>query len=148
MRISFILISILFFPFFFCASSKEVQKVSFKYYERSREKKIVLNIPQGGKLIKILAGGEGEEHRYWYSDSAVIYISTLSGSETLNGPLIRKTDNYDKFFFSDSACFTGVDGKGNFWKEIRKDKIVYGYANVPISKKPVFEKALSLFKKE
>ena len=132
------LLSLLFLS---CVSLKE-GRVSFKYYENFEKKKITLNIPPGGKLIRILAGGEGEEHRYWFSDSSVIYISSLSGSATLNDSLIRRSGHYDTFFLSDTGSFAGVDDKGNFWEEVKRNKLVYGYSNVPSSKKSTFEKAL------
>lgn len=127
-----------------CATMKETGKISFTYYEGSKKQKLVMNIPKGSKLIKITAGGEGEEHRYWYEDSSVIYLSSLGGSTTLNEPLINKQqDNYNKRFMSDTASFAGTDEKGNYWKEIKNGQLLYGYSNVSIGKKALFDEAIT-----
>ena len=127
-----------------CATMKETNKISFVYYDGSKKQKIIMNIPKGSKLIKITAGGEGEEHRYWYGDSSVIYLSSLRGSATLNELLInRQQDNYNKRFMSDTASFAGTDEKGNYWKEVKNRSLFYGYSNVPINKKIIFDEVIT-----
>jgi hypothetical protein len=103
-----------------------------------------MKIPKGSTLVKITAAGEGEEHRYWYRDSSVIYLSTLSGSGTLNESFINSQPvNYNKRFSSDTASFSGIDGKGNYWKEVKRGNLLYGYSNVPFNKQTIFDKAIN-----
>lgn len=127
-----------------CTVMRGASKISFTYYKGSKKQKLIMNIPEGSKLIKITAGGEGEEHRYWYEDSSVIYLSSLTGSATLNEPLINKQkDNYNKWFMSDTAVLAGTDEKGNYWKEIKNGLLLFGYSNVHIGKKAIFDAAIS-----
>lgn len=126
-----------------CTTMKETNKIRFVYYDGLKKHKIIMNIPKGSKLIKITAGGEGEEHRYWYPDSSVLYLSSIRGSATLNELLInRQQDYYNKRFMSDTASFTGTDEKGNYWKEMKNGSLFYGYSNVPIDKKKIFDEAI------
>jgi hypothetical protein len=104
-------------------------------------------IPKHSKLVKITAGGEGEEYRYQYSDSSLIYLSDLSGSITINEPLIRKQKGvYNKRFEKDSISFDGINEKGTYWKEIKYKGAFYGYSNVPPIKKQYFDDAINSVK--
>lgn len=127
-----------------CEVMKEANKINFIYYNGTQKQRIIMNIPKGSKIIKITAGGEGEEHRYWYKDSSVIYLSSLTGSGTLNELLLnRQQDNYNKRFMSDTASFAGIDEKGNYWKEVKNGSLRYGYLNVPTDKKAIFDDAIT-----
>ncbi|WP_341841749.1 hypothetical protein [Chitinophaga caseinilytica] len=140
MKIAFIILTC----FTSCAVIKQTDKVRFEYYSGTQRQKVVLSIPKGATLVKITAGGEGEEHRYWYADSSVIYISNLTGSATLNALLInREQSDYNRRFMSDTASFTGTDEKGNYWKEVKNGNLLYGYSNVPINKKEIFNYAIT-----
>ena len=127
-----------------CSTAKEMQQVKFRYSVHGRQHVVSLAIPKSAKLIKVVAGGEGEEHRYFYSDSSVIYITSLSGAGTLNESLInRSADDYNKRFSADTASFTGIDKNGLYWKEIKHYGLFYGYAKVLPAKKLFFDKALT-----
>jgi hypothetical protein len=144
MKLLVILIALLTFG---CSSLKEVQRVKFNYSVHGKQNFITMNIPKSAKLVKLTAGGEGEEHRYTYTDSSVLYITSLSGSATLNETLINSSvDSYNKRFNADTASFSGIDKKGLCWKEIKYYNLFYGYSRVPPDKKMVFEKALSSVK--
>jgi hypothetical protein len=80
MKLLIILVAVLTFG---CSSLKEVQRVKFNYSINGKSNFITTNIPKSAKLVKVTAGGEGEEHRYTYTDSSVLYITSLSGSATL-----------------------------------------------------------------
>src|SRR5690606_23425848 len=123
------------------ATMKETKKITFDYHDANSEKqKIIMNIPRGSKLIRITSGGEGVEHRYWYSDSSVIYLSSISGNATLNELLINKQqESYNKRFMSDTVSFSGIDEKGKYWREVKHGNIFYGYANVHPEEKNVFD---------
>jgi hypothetical protein len=126
---------------------KGMKRVSFKYYSNSQPHKIIMRIPNHSKLVKITAGGEGEEYRYQYSDSSLIYLSDLSSSITINEPLIRKQEGgYNKRFETDSIAFEGVNEKGNYWKEVKYKGAFYGYSNVPQVKKQFFDDAINSVK--
>lgn len=130
--------------FMSCTIMKETSKISFAYHDSSGKQKIIMKIPKGSNLIKITAGGEGQEHRYWYKDSSVVYLSSLRGSATLNAYLVNRImDDYNKMFMSDTASFAGSDEIGNCWKEVKKGDLLYGYSNVPISKKTIFDEAIT-----
>jgi hypothetical protein len=136
------LISVVFI--FGCSTMKEMQRVKFIYYGDGKKNVLSINIPKGARLIKVTAGGEGEEHRYLYSDSSVIYITSLSGAATLNAPLISSsTVDYNKRFNADTASFTGIDKNGLYWKEVKRYHLFYGYVKVSDTKKELFDKALN-----
>ena len=132
-----------------CSTMKGMRRISFKYYSNSQQQKIVMLVPKHAKLTKIIAGGEGEEYRYKYADSSIIYLSDLNGSITINESLIRKQDGaYNKRFVKDSASFEGVNAMGNYWREIKYKGAFYGYSNVPPTKKQLFDDAISSAKSQ
>lgn len=127
-----------------CAVIKQTDKASFVYHIGTHKQKVVMNIPKGARMVKITAGGEGEERRYWYADSSVIYISSLTGSATLNTLSINSDQrDYNRNFVADTASFAGMDEKGNCWREVKKGYLRYGYANVPIQKKEIYDLAIT-----
>lgn len=127
-----------------CSTSKNWQRVKFNYSVRGEIRLIKMNIPMSAKFTRITAGGEGEEHRYLYDDSSVIYITSMQGAATINEPLIVKNNaTYNTKFSSDTATMEGIDDKGNYWKEIKNHEIFYGYSNVALGKKPLFDNALN-----
>jgi len=127
-----------------CSTMKGMERVRFKYHIVSQDEVIVIYIPTHAKLIKIAAGGEGQEYQYQYPDSSIIYLSDLAGSKTVNEYLIRKQEGaYDKRFNQDSVSFEGINEIGNYWKEVKYKGIFYGYSNVPPTKKRLFDDAIS-----
>lgn len=123
------------------------KKIVFRHYEtldyKQTEKKYSLKVSKGYEYKGLKAGGEaGMEQQYWYKDSSVIYITDFGG--TLNEMKIRNQEGaYSKRFMNDTASFSGTDEKGNYWKEIKNGKVLYGYANVPPEAKSVFDEALN-----
>ena len=89
---------------------RNMQKINFKYYNLHERHRVILSIPQNYSLQRIKAGGEaGIENRYWYNDSAVIYISDFKGGSSLNYENIRKQDGaYAKRFESDTVTLLAI----------------------------------------
>jgi hypothetical protein len=124
-----------------------VQHIKFDYTNAGNKKTIEMEIPKSAKLIKITAGGEGKEYHYLYPDSSLIYITDMSGAGTINEQLIDKNqDNYNKRFSADTASFEGIKEDSTYWKEVKWYKLFYGYSNVPLSKKNIYDKVLSSVK--
>lgn len=145
MRSSIIIIFLVFF--FSCVSLNNTKKIKLKYYEGVIGHKITMNIPEGYKLIKINTGGEGEEHRYWYFDSSLIYLSDASGIVTVNEQSIRKQEGaYYKKIMTDSIILKGVNTSGNYWAEVKYKGLLYGYSNVPPNKKQLYDSAIQSVK--
>lgn len=105
-----------------------------------------MRIPSSYNLRVIQADGEaGLEMQYWYNDSSVIYISDMMNN--LNYENLRNKDGaYSKDFIAfasnDTLTLEGQDSKGLYWKNKRIKNVCIGYANTPISKKVMFDKAL------
>lgn len=126
-----------------CATSSKAKRIKFKYYEGVRSHEVIVQVPNGFRLTKIYTGGEGKEHRYWYSDSSLIYLSDAKGSTSVNEQLIRQQEGaYSRKFLSDSIMLTGTDEKGNHWQEVKYKGILYGYSNVPPEKKQLYDNAM------
>ena len=106
-----------------------------------------MNIPEGYKLIKINTGGEGTEHRYWYSDSSLIYLSDASGLVSVNDQLIRNQEGaYYRKKSSDSILLKGLNNSGHYWLEVKYNGLLYGYFNVPPNKKQFYDSAIQSVK--
>lgn len=133
--------------FLSCVSINKTKKIKLKYYAGVTKHKITMNIPQGYKLIRIGTGGEGEEHRYWYSDSSLIYLSDASGLVSVNEQSIRNQEgaSYRKNL-SDSILLKGVNNNGNYWVEVKYKGLLYGYSNVPPNKKQLYDSAIQSVK--
>lgn len=137
------IITILFF-ILGCSSLKNMQKISFKYNDLYERHKLILSIPQNYSLQRIKADGEaGTENRYWYKDSAVIYISDFKGGGSLNYNNIRKQEGaYAKRFESDTVSLSGMNESGKYWKEVKYHSLYYGYSNVEADEKKSFDQAI------
>lgn len=130
-----------------CSTMKAIQHIKFDYSDRGNKKVIEMDIPKSAKLVKITAGGEGKEYQYLYPDSSLIYITDMSGTSTINEQLINKNQgDYNKRFSADTASFEGIKGDNTYWKEIKWFKLFYGYSNVPLNKKYIYDNALSSVK--
>lgn len=142
-----LIITILFFTMG-CSSMRNMQKINFKYNDLHERHRLILSIPQNYSLQRIKADGEaGTENRYWYSDSAVIYISTFKGGSSLNYKNIRKQEGaYAKRFESDTVTLSGINESGKYWKEVKYHSLYYGYSNVKADEKKSFDRAISSVK--
>ena len=138
------IIAILFF-ILGCSSVKNMQKVKFIYNDLHERHRLILSIPQNYSLQRIKAGGEaGIENRYWYRDSAVIYISDFKSGSSLNYENIRKQEGaYAKRFESDTVTLSGINESGKYWKEVKYHSLYYGYSNVEADEKKSFDRAIS-----
>jgi hypothetical protein len=133
--------------FLSCVTINKTKNINLKYYVGETRHKITLKIPEGYKLIKIITGGEGEEHRYWYSDSSLIYLSDASSLISINEESVRNQEAADyRKNKSDSFLFKGVNTNGNYWTEIKNKGLLYGYFNVPPYKKHFYDSALKSLK--
>ncbi|WP_164714154.1 hypothetical protein [Chitinophaga rhizosphaerae] len=104
---------------------------------------MTMQVPNEFSLTKISTGGEGQEHRYWYPDSSLIYISDASGNTTVNERLIRLQNGaYSRKFLSDSIILSGIDEKGYYWREVKYKGLLYGYFNVSPEKKQLYDNAM------
>jgi|694.fasta_scaffold103699_2 hypothetical protein len=99
-----------------------------------------MSVPYSEKVLKINAGGEGYEYRYTYPDSSLIYITSILGVGTVNDTFIKqRIDYYNKKIFSDSILMSGTTGNGNYWKEIKYYGVYYGYSNVSLERKRLYD---------
>jgi hypothetical protein len=130
-----------------CTTIQKGQRVKFNYSFHGNSRVVKMSIPKSAKLIKITAGGEGEEHRYLYADSSMIYITSMQGTGTINEPfIVQDQAMYNQRFSSDTATMNGIGENGNYWKEVKYNNVFYGYSNVPLAKKAFFDEALSSVK--
>lgn len=126
-----------------CTVSNKVRRVKFRYFEGMKSHTVIMQVPNEFILTKISTGGEGQEHRYWYSDSSLIYISDANGNTTINERLIRLQDGaYSRKFLSDSIILSGTDEKGYYWQEVKYKGVLYGYSNVSPEKKQLYDNAM------
>ena len=126
---------------------KAVQHIKFDYSNMGKKKVIEMDIPKSTKFVKITAGGEGKEYQYMYPDSSLIYITDMSGTSTINEYLINKNQSdYNKRFSADTASFEGIKDDSTYWKEIKWFGLFYGYSNVSLNKKRIYDSALSSVK--
>ena len=129
-----------------CQSSNKLRTVHFDSDAGKNVLNAKLKIPAWTSIKKIKADAEsGKEDQYLYADSSIFYITNKQG--TPNYSLIRGQEAaYSKQFMSDSLSLTGIDEKGNYWREIKYLNLFYGYKNVPLNKKQAFDEALSTIK--
>lgn len=146
MKIQSMIMASVIFVFMSCYNLGKIKGTSFKFYESGSMKNAQLKIPKWASIQKIKADAEsGAENQYWYADSSVFYITDKNG--TLNYSSIRKQDgSYSRQFMSDSISLAGIDERGNYWREIKYRGLFYGYSNVPLTKKVIFDDALGSLK--
>lgn len=117
-------------------------------YQNTNSDKISITIPKN-YVFEGIQGGREIEHRYWYSDSSVIYITTFEN--TLNYEDIREQGTYFERFeslrFMDSLTLEGTGSNGLYWKDkLLENGITVGYSRVPKSRLKDFNKVISSIK--
>lgn len=121
-------------------------KCSFKINQADGTiSKYELRLPKGYINERVLKGGHGEEHQYWYADSAVVYISWDKMSATLNESDINQRPELESQRLKALSEGTSVELTGytddKYWKEIIfNDGTKIGYSGVSISGKSSFDK--------
>ena len=137
----------------------DYSKIVFTHYSSDLKKqqkiKYSAQIPKGFVLKTYKAGGEvGTENQYSYSDSSVIYISDFASS--INEQNIRNEGYASKKFEynmkkyssnNDTLILSGKNQNELYWKEVIIGKICFGYIEVRLEKKNIFDKALNTIKR-
>jgi hypothetical protein len=147
------LVYIAIFYFIICCKSYHESKhtKSIKYltyeYEGDRDVKVayILKVPKGYKLT-IVSGSHEKEFQFIYPDSSIIYITnnSNSGSYLNYENVVRQSSEiYKEQLLKDTLYLEGLQEDSRYWKETKLSKIVVGYINTPLSKKKIFDEALS-----
>lgn len=116
-------------------------------FRGENEEVLKLNIPKNYVFEGLQAGRE-IEHRYWYTDSIVLYITTFEN--TLNYSQIRAGGKYYERFEAlrsgDAITLSGYNSKSLYWKDrLLKSGITIGYRNVPREKLNKFDDLVNSF---
>lgn len=136
------------------------KRIFFVHYasNQNQQKKIrySLRIPSGFIFDRIASGGEaGSEVLYRYPDASLIYISDFGNSP--NDSLISLSGfKNTKYHFllgqdalrGDTLILTGMIDSVFCWREITIGKVSFGYKNVPIEKKEIFDGVLCSIRKK
>ena len=115
---------------------------------RGKNKEVLkLNIPKN-YIFEGLQAGRKLEHRYWYTDSIVLYVTTFEN--TLNYNQIRAEGKYYERFEAlrsgDTIILSGYNSKSLYWKDkLLKNGITIGYKNVPVKKLNKFDSLVNSF---
>ena len=99
-----------------------------------------MNISKGYKYEGLIGDHEIEK-RYWYPDSAIIYITNFNNTLNYNNIIKQGTyySRFDAIHSNDTLTLSGQDSLGMFWKDRKLQYITVGYSNVPLSKKSLFD---------
>lgn len=113
-------------------------------YEYGTSKELVMKIP-GNFVFQGIQGDHELEHRYWYSDSSVIYVTIFDN--TMNYDEIRKQGTYYNRFnaiqASDTLTLTGTTQNNLHWQDkLLENGITIGYSKVPDKRLVEFNNAL------
>lgn len=130
--ITYFVVLILAFTVLSCASQK-----GMKWF--------FLDAPKGYTSSENTGDHGFSENYYTYSDGSILFITNVidSGSHTNHDNRLKKygRDIYLMFAISDSLDIQG-ERDGLFWREMKKDYLVYGYLNVPEEKKELFDQLI------
>lgn len=113
-------------------------------YQFNKTEEIKIRIPKN-YVFEGLQGDHELEHRYWYPDSSVIYITTFAN--TMNYEEIRRQNTYynriNALNSNDTLTLKGININGLYWKDILlKSGITIGYSRIPRNRIEEFEKAI------
>jgi len=139
----------LFFLIEMCSCS-ETKIVSYKITEESgREFHYYIKIPKGYTVKKMFTehkrAAEYENvKRFKYPDSSMIFFSDNLRPSAFYPDAYRKYGKHIHLIFlsADTITINGLDEAGKYWEDRKIKHIVYGYRNVPLSKKGQFDKIL------
>lgn len=130
---------------FTCKSMENTTKIQLKYCNLKGHKlKVVGFIPKGG-IKKEQKWDEGRIILYKY-DSFIFYLTEYGHKDTPNDSIMRLQKGIAiRDLLPDTTSFDGVENK-KYWKEVKRGVLFYGYKNVPISEKKIFDKAINSIK--
>lgn len=122
---------------FSCARSLQPVKIKINKF-----RVYYIDLPRKHEVIW-LSGSHFFEKQFWYSDSTVIYFVNSEYISNINGISIHNTDLfYKRHFELDTLTIEGT--RNNlYWKDKKLKHISIGYANVPLSKKTLFDSVLN-----
>ena len=129
---------VLIFPLNSCIT-KNVNKFELNRLGTISEFKI--GAPEGFEMLKYTDDHGYQEHHYKYSDGSILYITDdIDSGSDFNE---YKAEEYGDHIFlsitiSDSIDIGGMHEK-KYWREIKKDGVIFGYLNVPFDKKNMFD---------
>lgn len=134
---NYILILLLFSA---CTSQKTLR---IKTYGREYS----INVPKGCKIENKRDDGGIKEYRASYPDGKIVFITNdvKNGSISQEKEVKYGNNIYMKILTSDTLTLEWISNN-LYWKEIKKDKIVIGYKNVPITEKKIFDVAIDKVK--
>lgn len=143
------------------ACNKSFKKVNFKsyVYNGTSQRKITYIAYLPKNFIRVFveeAGGEiGICKRYYYHDSAIIYLSDDHLVSPNYENILKAGYSERKFKFTktlnasihDTLVLASSNDKKLYWTEVFIGKACIGYLNVTEDKKHLFDKSVSTFKK-
>lgn len=107
-------------------------------------KQYLLDIPSGYRLVKSKDYHQHIEYKFQYPDSSIIYITDdIESGGAINTDKVKKYGNniFIKILTSDTLDISGVEGK-KYWREIKRNNVVAGYINAPLSKEKQYQDVL------
>lgn len=128
-----------------CKSTEKTMKVQLSYYNLNGHKLKAVGFIPKGSVKKEQTWDEGRIILYKY-DSFVVYLTEYGHKGTPNDSIIRLQKGIAiRDLLPDTASFDGVE-KEKYWKEVKRGVLFYGYKDVPISEKKIFDKAINSIK--
>jgi hypothetical protein len=137
--------NIVYIAFFalFCISCNKVIIIGTNY--KNIPQKYSFKLPKGAKVYKIVSDDSFMEYKIIFPGNKILFIS----NNDIDGCSINdyKYDVYGKnvnmkFLTSDTLQLSGKNNLG-YWKEIKKDGLVYGYLNLHENEIIKFESILA-----
>jgi|GEM_PF-6053144 len=122
--------------------SKSVNE--FELNVKDNTSTVRIGAPEGFDISKYTDDNGYREHHYQYEDGSILYITDDidSGSDFNEYKAKEYGENiYLRIAISDSIDIGGKH-EGKYWREIKKEGIVYGYLNVPSDRKSLFDDVL------
>jgi hypothetical protein len=120
--------------------SCRVSNVYFTVVDNKQSLKYGLSIPKGfQKRMHLFENGR--TILFVYPDSSLLYFSDNTKPSAFLSDAYNKygKDINIKFLISDTITICGVDSSGNYWKDRKNKKVVYGYRNVVPDRKSTFD---------
>ena len=132
-----------FLPFVFCSCflfGPRFKQSNFTYTENNQPQSFSIIVPPGYTSQKYTTDSLGNTGILYNYGKSIFYVTYVKDTTQQTQP-IDTSMNIPRFHPLGGLIYKGIDAKGNFWREIRREHLRFGYRDVSKSSEFLFDSA-------
>lgn len=122
-------------PFLFCScffAAPKFRQSTFTYTNENGTQSFPVIVPKGYSAQKFTTDSAGNSGVLYHYGKAIFYVTYVRDTTQQTQP-IDTSMNVPRIHPLGGLIYKGIDAKGAFWREIRRQHLRFGYRDVPRS---------------